>query len=173
MEAFRGGDARSLELLFDRYASRIERMVHRLTRDPGLAKDITQTTFLSIVRGRSRYVNGCRFRPWIFTIAMNALRDHLRKAKREVLLPGDASVWSETSHVDVHRDSALAERLEAALSRMSADQRQAILLHHVEELSFAEIAEVTGCSRSAAKVRAHRGYQQLRELLGETWKGEL
>ncbi len=167
MEAFRDGTVEALEPLFDAYAPRIERLIFRLTRDASLSKDITQTTFLSVVRGRSRYVDGGRFRPWVFTIAMNALRDHFRKSKREVLLPDSASVWGDACYVDEHRDTALGARLESALDQLPVDQRKAVLLHHVEDLSFEEIAAAVGCSRSAAKVRAHRGYLRLRELLGD------
>ena len=62
-------------------------------------------------------------------------------------------------------DVGLSKQLAAALAALPYDQRQAVVLHQLEELSFGEIAEVVGCSRSAAKVRAHRGYQQLRTLL--------
>lgn len=166
MEAFRDGDVAALAKLFDLHAARVERLVLRLTGDRALAHDITQITFLSLARGRSRYVDGCRFRPWLATIAMNALRDHLRRAKREVLVPEGAAVLEKAGHVDQHRDAWLAVRLEAALGRLPVEQRQAVVLHHLEGFSFAEIAEIAGCTISAAKVRAHRGYQRLRELLG-------
>jgi RNA polymerase sigma factor (sigma-70 family) len=166
MEAFRDGEPAALGTLFDRHAARIERLVVRLTGDRALARDITQTTFLSVARGRARYVDGCRFRPWLATIAMNALRDHLRRARRETLVPVSAAVIENVGREDQHRDAWLVERLEVALQRLPVEQRQAVVLHHLEGFSFPEIAEIAGCSRAAAKVRAHRGYLRLRELMG-------
>jgi RNA polymerase sigma-70 factor (ECF subfamily) len=173
MEAFRDGESSALATLFDRHAARIERMVLRLTGDRALARDLTQTTFLSVARGRARYVDGCCFRPWLATIAMNALRDQLRRTRRETLLPASAAVFENVGQEDQHRDTWLVQRLEAALHRLPVEQRQAVVLHHLEGFSFPEIAEIAGCSRAAAKVRAHRGYLRLRELLGAVNKEDV
>lgn len=170
MLTFRDGDRWALGVLFDRYASRVEALVLRLTGRPALARDITQTTFLSVVKGRHRYVDDCRFRPWLYTIAMNALRDHLRRAKREVLVPADGAMLDQGVHHDPLPDPGLRRELIAALAMLPLDQRQAVTLHHMEGLSFDEVAEVVGCSRTAAKVRAHRGYRRLREHLKGTWE---
>lgn len=169
MQAFCGGDRAALGQLFDRYAARVEALVRRLTGDAALAHDITQTTFLSVVRGRSRYPAGCVFRPWLFTIAMNALRDHMRRRKREVLVPDGGRLIADEPHRDRHPDAGLRRALAEALAVLPLEQRQAITLHQLEGFSFAEIANIVGCSRTAAKVRAHRGYERLRELLGDTY----
>lgn len=169
MREYCSGNSAALGELFDRYAPRVEALVRRSTGDTTLARDITQTTFLSVARGRSRYPDNCQFRPWLFTIAMNALRDHLRRRKREVLLPGDAVLPREGSHIDQHPDAGLRRVLSEALTVLPLEQRQVVVLHQLEEFSFAEIAEIVGCSRSAAKVRAHRGYQKLRSLLGDAY----
>lgn len=170
MLAFRDGEPAGLEVLFDRYASRIEALVVRFTGNPALARDITQTTFLSVVKGRGRYVDGCRFRPWLYTIAMNALRDHLRRAKRELLVPHGGALLDDGQHRDQHHDPGLRRVLLAALAEISPEQREAVVLHQLEGFSFDEVAEILGCSRTAAKVRAHRGYRRLRELLRDTWE---
>ncbi len=169
MAAFRNGQSDALAVLFDRYARRVQALVHRLSGDAALARDITQTTFLSVVRGRARYPDPCQFRPWLFTIAMNALRDHMRRRKREVLVPDGASLLDDAGHRDQHRDAGLQRALLAALNRLPMEQRQAVTLHQLEGFSFAEVADIVGCSRAAAKVRAHRGYRRLRELLGDTY----
>ena len=169
MGAYCSGKTDALGELFDRYALRVEALVRRSTGDAALARDITQTTFLSLVRGRSRYPQDCQFRPWLFTIAMNALRDHLRRRKREVLTSSDALLAHDEFYVERFRDAGLQRALTQALSQLSLEQRQVIVLHQLEEFSFAEIAEIVGCSRSAAKVRAHRGYEKLRNLLGDTY----
>lgn len=170
MLAFRDGESEGLEVLFDRYAGRIEALVMRFTGNLALARDITQTTFLSVVKGRGRYVDGCRFRPWLYTIAMNALRDHLRRTKRELLVPNGGPLLDGGLHRDQHRDPGLQRVLLTALGELPPEQREAVVLHQLEGFSFDEVAEILGCSRSAAKVRAHRGYRRLREQLHDTWE---
>ena len=67
------------------------------------------------------------------------------------------------------RDPGLEKAVRAALAQLPDAQREAILLHRFEGLSFAEIAEHVGLTESAVKVRAHRGYERLRELLKGVW----
>lgn len=166
--AFRAGDPKAFEHLFDRYADRIRGLIVRLTGDHALARDLTQVTFLSVVRGRGRFTEDGNFRAWVFTVAMNALRDHQRRAKREVL----SDRVPETAVEARPPDRGLEREVRAALATLPDDQRQAVVLHHLDGFSFDEVAQMVGCSRSAAKVRAHRGYKKLRGLLEDTWTGE-
>lgn len=168
MVAFCADHHEALDELFNRYASRVEALIRRLTGDGALAHDITQTTFLSVVRGRARFPVAGQFRPWLFTIAMNAFRDHTRRRKREVLVPDGGALLEAEPHRDRHRDAGLQRVLAAAMQQLPMDQRQAVTLHQLEGFSFAEIADIVGCSRAAAKVRAHRGYRRLRALVGDT-----
>lgn len=163
-EAFQSGEVRAFEVLFDRYAGRVRGLMMRLTGDAALARDLTQVAFLSVVRGRGRFTGGGRFKPWLFTVAMNALRDHARRRKREVLEaePPETPVSAPTP------DHALERSVHEALAALSKDQREAVVLHHVHGFTFKEVATMVGCSVSAAKVRAHRGNRRLRELLHET-----
>ena len=67
------------------------------------------------------------------------------------------------------RDLGMERQVHAALNQLPAQQREAILQHRFHGISFAEIAEQEGVSESAVKVRAHRGYERLRELLKGLW----
>jgi RNA polymerase sigma factor (sigma-70 family) len=134
-----------------------------------LAEDVLQTTFVSVVRARGRYQPGTNVRGWLYAIAANAARDALRRARvRAVEQPSDASAsanWSDDARGEP-ADPALRAALAAALEALPADQREAVVLHKLEGLSFPEIAEILQISAGAAKVRAHRGYERLRTLLG-------
>ncbi len=89
MAAFSAGDEAAFELLFERYSPAVHALLLRLSRSAATAADLTQDTFVSLVRGRGRFVQGSRFRPWLFTIAVNSFRDHHRRRRREVLVPVD------------------------------------------------------------------------------------
>lgn len=162
MERFLGGDASAFEALFVRHAARVHAYLRRMV-GPTTAEDLTQVTFLSVVRSRDRFVRGARFRPWLYAIASNAARDQLRRARFEQ--PTDTGELPETAAEDVLPDPALEKAVQGALAQLPVQQREAILLHRFQGFSFGEIAEALGLSESAVKVRAHRGYVRLRALL--------
>jgi RNA polymerase sigma factor (sigma-70 family) len=163
MEAFCNGDQEAFAQLFERYAQGIQRLIVRLTGDSALATDLTQITFLSVIRGRTRFAAGTKFQSWLYTIAMNALRDHKRRSVREVVREPQA--FSEVPDEQMFGDTLLARRLLEALASLPAEQREAVCLHQIEGFAFAEIAEMLGEKETTVKVRAHRGYERLRTLL--------
>ncbi len=172
MERFCAGDTAAFNTLFERYARPIHRYLLRLVSENALAQDLTQSTFLSLVRARGRFIRGAALKPWLYAIATNAARDHLRRRRPDDLtptgeLPHDAAC-DPGPLMDLGRDRAVHH----ALAQLPDNQREAIVLHRFEGLSFAEVAAAVGASESAVKVRAHRGYERLRELLRDVWEEE-
>ncbi len=165
MAKFCRGDETAFGVLYDRYAPQLEAFLRRLVRDQTLAEDLLQTTFLSFVRARGRYVTTAGLRAWIFSIAANAARDALRRrgARREDALgPEIGNIGGASAAMS---DPPLARAIDDALRQLPDDQREAVLLHKMHGLSFPEVASALGTTVGAAKVRAHRGYQRLRSLL--------
>ncbi|MBX7100079.1 MAG: RNA polymerase sigma factor [Myxococcaceae bacterium] len=171
MERFCAGDSQAFDALFARHAGAVRGFLRRLTQSEAAADDLTQLTFLSLVRARGRFLAGARFKPWLYAIAANAAKDHRRRGAHETL-PGDDALPVQVADAAPVRDLGLEKRVREALEQLPEAQREAILLHRFQGLSFAEIAEQAGVTESAVKVRAHRGYERLRELLGDL-AGEL
>jgi RNA polymerase sigma-70 factor, ECF subfamily len=174
MEQFCRGDENAFEILYARYAPAILAFLTRMVRDAALAEDLLQMTFLSVVRARGRYQPGTTVRGWVFAIAANAGRDALRRrrTRREDLTAEDPPSGATAPPPDA-RDPAAARVVQDALMRLPFEQREAVVLHKMHDLSFEEIAKALGITVSAAKVRAHRGYHRLRELLSPLDLGEL
>jgi len=168
MERFLGGDGAAFEALFTRHAARVHAYLRRMV-GPTLADDLTQTTFLSVVRSRDRFLRGARFRPWLYAIASNAARDQIRHARFEQ--PTDDGESPEQVAETLLPDPPLEKAVHTALAQLPLPQRQAILLHRFQGFSFGEIAEALGLTESAVKVRAHRGYVRLRTLLAHLGEG--
>jgi RNA polymerase sigma-70 factor, ECF subfamily len=168
MERFRGGETAAFNKLFSRHAGRVNSYLRRMV-GPAAADDLTQATFLSVVRSADRFHRGARFRPWLYTIAGNAARDHARRARFEQ--PTDSGELPEQAAETLLPDPVLERAVQRALAALPLAQREAIVLHRFEGLSFGEIAETLGLSESAVKVRAHRGYVQLRRLLAHLGEG--
>lgn len=144
----------------------------RLTRHPQDAEDVTQETFVRAYRALSGYdedrIRGLRLRPWLWTITLNLCRNTARRKTRK-----------PTTHLTVDRpdptpgpeDEALAQLASEAwdrrLAELSAPQRTAIVLRHIADLSYPEIAETTGRPVGTVKADAHRGISRLRAMTEE------
>lgn len=169
MARFCRGDEVAFGILYDRYAPQLEIFLHRFVRDRALAEDLLQTTFLSFVKARGRYVQTAGVRAWIFAIAANAGRDAIRRRGTRREEPLGTHIDDMAGENTAPSDPGMAQAIEDALQQLPADQREAVLLHKMHGLSFPEIATALGTTVGAAKVRAHRGYQRLKLLLA-SWE---
>jgi RNA polymerase sigma factor (sigma-70 family) len=161
MLSYVAGDIGAFDDLYRRYAARVLVFLTRgLSREE--AADLLQQTFLLLHRSRSDFRPGAGVRPWLFTIAINVKRQHLRnyRRRRENTAQAESAPAFAMSHV--YGDD-LAGRVRAAWAELQYEQREVIRLHFMEGLSFREIAEAAGTTVNAVKVRAHRGYVQLRQ----------
>ena len=169
MQRFSHGDAEAFEVLFARHAAPLHGYLWRLLGDRALVEDLTQATFLSLVRARGRFREGSRFRPWLYAIATNAARDHLRRGRERLTATGELPTGL-AAEPQPTADAPLDAAVQRALAQLPESWRTVVVMHRFEELPFSEIAEALDTTEGAVKVRAHRGYERLRELLGPLWK---
>ena len=168
MAAYVGGDQSAFRALFERHVPRLIGVMRRQVGNEEAARDVVQQTFLNLHRARRDFRAGAKLRPWLYTIAFNLARDRGRRKLRRpetLLAPEDQEriARTEPRAMGALRDG----EVRAALGRLPEAQREVIVLHWYEGFEFAEIGEIVGASRSAVKVRAHRGYKRLRELLAD------
>ncbi len=170
MEAYVAGDAGAFERLFRSLAPSIHAFFARSVGRVAVAEDLLQTTFLKIHAARGSWRRGQRLRPWVFTIAARVRVDWLRRqgrTEREIDEDGVAEPEPRSDPAGAVLAQERAERVRAALESLSEPQRLVVHLHRFEGLSFGEIGKVLGISEGAAKLRAFRGYAQLRSLLAD------
>lgn len=149
-------------------------LVVRLVPDPDQASDAVQEAFLNAYRNL-RSFRGGSVRSWLGRIAINAAMDAQRFRKRRPAQPYpelEDEAWQPPAgeDADPERTAISAERsrvLADALTRITDDQRTAIVLFDVEGYGYHEIAELTGVSLGTVKSRIHRGRLALRGLLEE------
>jgi RNA polymerase sigma-70 factor (ECF subfamily) len=155
-------DMTALGELFAEYGGMVYRAALRLTGSRADAEDVTQELFVRL-SGAARGFTGtaANFPGWLRRVAVRQALMHLRGGRRR----REVSVES-VSALTMPADGAL-ERLtiEAALARLSDDQRTVFLLKEVEGYDHAEIAELLGISTANSEVRLHRARRQLRDLL--------
>ena len=166
MEAWRsGGDRRAFEELFHRHGPRLYGYFRRHGLSEQHAQDLVQQTFLHLHRARADFREGATLRPWLYTIASNVRRMHFRTKGRKPETALDPDVHPPAVDPDA---STVQERLvRRALDQLDAGQRDVLVLHWYEGLSYPEVAQVLGISPSAAKVRAHRAMKRLKSMLEE------
>jgi len=166
MAAYVGGDAGAFRELFERYGPVLERWLRRWVRSESLVQDLVQQTFLQVHRARRDFREGASLRPWVLAIAHNLAREQGRRRLRrpEVLTSMDG--WHEPAvETGGQAQAEAALDLGPALERLPPGQREVVLLHWAEGMSYREIAQVLGTSSVAVRVRAHRAYAALRKIL--------
>ena len=162
MAAAQDGDAEAYAALLNEIGPIVMTFLRRRVRDADEVPDLYQEIFLALHRARHTYEPTRPLEPWLFTIASHIVDGHERRRRsrraREVLVgaPPDAAMES---------DGPLKPQLEQALRRLSPNQRQALALLRVDGLSIAAAARQAGTTSGALKVRAHRAYKILRQLL--------
>ncbi len=166
MQRYVEGDHEAFRALFERYAPVLMRLTARHLRSDELAREVVQQTFFKLHAARRDFRQGARLRPWVFTIAMNLVREHYRRAGRRKEIDFDEArvpiVERERGPIEGKQRVAL---LRAAVARLPDGQREVVELHWFEERPFAEVAEILGSTEGAVRVRAHRAYKRLKELL--------
>jgi len=159
------GDKDAFGEIYNLFLKRIFRFVYFSVRDRELAADLTQTTFLKAWQSIKKFsLQRGSFQAFLFTIARNLVIDHGRK-KKEVSLETIADFPSfENPEEDMERLSE-KRRVLQALSKLDRQDREIVVFRYFEELSFSEIARVTGKREGAVRVKVHRVLKKLKEHL--------
>lgn len=175
MERYVDGDARAFRELYALVAPRLLGYLMKMAKSRALADDLLQQTFFKVHRARAAYVRGADPVPWIYAIAHRTFIDEVRKKQRarvEVAQEGEvpdvpAGITGEADGVrDEGADPELTAAVMQALEDLPTGQREAVVLTKLDGKSVAEAAAIAGTTVGAMKVRAHRGYEALRKLLG-------
>lgn len=130
------------------------RTAYRLSRGPAEAEDLVQETYLEGFRAYPSLRDPERCRPWLFRILHNIWSERQsRDTARAALLPGTEAESLEQPAAE----GGYSDEVEKALSTLPEEFRTAVLLVTVEELSYAEVAEVMGCPIGTVRSRVARG----------------
>jgi RNA polymerase sigma-70 factor (ECF subfamily) len=162
-----GGDADAFGALLARYRDAHTRFAVRMLGSHADADDALQSAFVRAYRNLASCREPERFGAWLYQIVVNECRTFAtRRDQRARRYAQDEESLASHPATD-ESDAATLEEIQRALDRLPADQREAFVLKHVEELSYEEMAEITGAGVSALKMRVKRACAHLRELLAE------
>jgi RNA polymerase sigma-70 factor (ECF subfamily) len=169
------GDLDAFNALVDTHQRVAYNLCLRMLGNPAAAEDATQDAFLSAFRNIASFRGGS-FRPWLMRIASNACTDELRRRHRRPAISLDAPAPGTEERLDVADSAAGPENealrselqavVQAALLRLPADQRMAVILCDIQGFQYEEIAEAMRTSVGTVKSRIARGREKLRRELG-------
>lgn len=180
IERLKTGDATAFDELVTNYSSNIYALLMRLTEDEEEARDLTQDTFLSALRSIKNFRGEADLKTWLYRIAVNESRNRFRWWKRRnkssiISLDAENS-FSQTPLSETISDSAnnpevetlrreREQALRKALSELSANFREVIVLRDIEGLSYEEVATALETNVGTVKSRIARGREELRKKL--------
>ena len=153
------------EELYEEHAESLLRFLIYRTGDRGTAEEVLADTFERVLRSRSRFnPNRGKVKTWIYSIALNRLRDLYRRSEAEerALRKSEAGAPEAVADIDrVEERSTVA----AALAQLDEMEREAVSLRYGADLSVAEVAQTLDVKVSTAEGRIYRGLRNLKELL--------
>jgi len=177
MGQVRSGRRDCLETLVRRYASPLLTYIQRMVGDRHRAEELFQDVFLAVWTKRRTYRFPNRFRSWLFAIATNCCRQAFRRAApRDVVSVDEADgvtvPCKGPTPAEVAVTAETAQLVAAAVSRLPDQQRTVLVLRNWNGLSYAEIAEVVGCSEATVRSHMHHGLAGVRRYLEPRLKSE-
>lgn len=182
MKRFQSGDSRSFRGLLDRHETRIYNFFLRSFGRTDLARDLTQDTFLRVIRGRDGFELKSKFSTWMWRIAHNLRVDTIRRLQfrnhksLDVPVHEEGASESAVDRVEDKQDigserktdgARFMEAVESAIPELEPDQREVFVLRQLQGLSFQEIADVQEVNVNTVKSRMRYALQRLRQILEE------
>ena len=152
-----------VEALYEAHASGVFAYLAYRTGDRALAEDLLADTFERVLRTRRRPSRAGK--AWLYTVALNVLRDHARRARVEQRALGEAGAAAEEHTAGPSEALADRDAVMAAVRTLSAEEQEAIALRFGAGLTVPEIAAVTGQPLPRTEGRVYRALRKLRPLL--------
>jgi RNA polymerase sigma-70 factor (ECF subfamily) len=170
MALVKRGEPAGSEALYSRYAAPLLGFTTRMLGNRSEAEEVTQEVFVRMIDRADQYDGRAPVASWLFAIAANACRDRLRVKRRAGTVPLEAVPEPPASDPSAETAVLGAERarqVRHALSLLSQEQREALILARYHELPYVEIARTLGITEGAVKTRIYRAMETLKTHFSE------
>jgi RNA polymerase sigma-70 factor (ECF subfamily) len=162
----KNGDIDKMGLLYERHHRLLFRFIFNMTRQIELSEDMVQNIFLRMLKYPEGFMGFGEFKMWMYHIARNVVYDHFRKVKRTPA-HSDVKDYEEKIEGEQITDARLEKdeelkMLESAMTKLSDENRELLILCRYQELKYNEIAKILNTTEGAIKVRVYRALNQLK-----------
>lgn len=167
VERARSGDTRAFERLYRDHAGKVYGLCLRMTRDPALAEDCVQETFINAWRALNRFEVRSSLGTWLHRIAVNAVLAKRRKTVPVVVDSDAVEAEDEAVETEWTLETPLeVNEIERAIENLPDGARDVLVLYGIYGYSHSEAAEMLGVAEGTCKAQLHRARGLLRERLG-------
>jgi RNA polymerase sigma-70 factor (ECF subfamily) len=171
------GEQSCFEQLIRRHKNKVFAYISLYIRDQALAEDIFQDTFLKVIQSvkAGKYSDNGKFISWVMRIAHNLIIDHFRRVKQMNTISNDnyeSDIFNSKRFAEDNIEDNIIKRqiqkdIRNMISHLPDDQREVVILRHYADLSFKEIADITGVSINTALGRMRYALINLRKTMEE------
>jgi len=161
IQAYAAGDAKAFARLYDRHKQGLYHFLYRQLSRRELCEEISQETWMAVIRQANSYQNTAKFRTWLFRIAHNKVVDYWRRQQHRSKVKVVDELDQLAAVSDDLDESIRLQELAQQLESLSAEQLATVLLK-VQGFSYAEIAEITQAKKETVKSRLRYANKHLR-----------
>jgi RNA polymerase sigma-70 factor, ECF subfamily len=167
MIRYQGGDETAFEEIYSRYSKKIYGFIMRRLTNPDTSAELFQETFLRLHRGRDLYRPEMPFKPWLYTIANNLIRDRFKAKEPNISEPPEGED-PEYPSAAIPDGSHTLLSFKEALGHLTEQQKEALILSRFQGLKYEQIGTVMGKSTEAVNQLIQRALRQLRKYADES-----
>jgi RNA polymerase sigma-70 factor, ECF subfamily len=157
------GDRAAFEELVALHQPRLRYFLARMIGDDHAADDLLQEVWFDVYRGVARLADPGAFATWLYQIARRRALGALRKRRQPLASLDGIDLAEDEEEDDFSAEDA--ERVHAALGQLAAEHREVLLLRFIEEMTYEDIARVTGCQLGTVRSRIHYAKRALRRAM--------
>ena len=169
IQLVQNADRQAFAELYEHHKAAIYRYCLRMLSDSNAAEDATQETFMRMFSNIDVLQKTESFLPWLFRIARNEVMMHIRKNRRNGV-QSDEEVWDKQTPYDLTVAAETTEIVQRLLQNLKSEYREVLLLREYEQLTYMQIAEITGDTESSVKSRLFKARKALTSRLKEYYQ---
>ena len=173
------GNTQVFSRLIDSYKNMVYNLAYRMSNNPHEAEDISQEAFLRAYQSLAHFNPSYKFSTWLYQITLNIIRDKFKRKEIDYISldtpveTDDSEFYPQPTNFTNNPEQIITQKenlqtIQQAILSLSLKYREVIVLRHLQDLSYIEIANILKIPSGTVKVRLYRAREQLRKILADS-----
>jgi len=170
------GNTQMFSRLIDNYKNMVYNLAYRMNNNPQEAEDVSQEAFLHAYQSLARFNPSYKFSTWLYQITLNIMRDRFKKKELNYasldspIETDDSEFYHQPADLTNSPEQIISQKenlqaIQKAIYSLPLKYREVIVLRHLQDLSYIEIANILKLPQGTVKIRLYRAREQLRKIL--------